>query len=507
MAVAPTRTHVESFWQSLLPQKSEKWWNFTLLVVILAGIFFRIMYLQQPAGNDEAYTWLAFIRKPFFTMITDYSHPNNHIFHTLLAGISTRVLGASVWTIRLPAFLAGALMIPAAYLAGRKWYNPPAGLIAAAFIAANPGYLSYSAQARGYSILTLFTLIMLWLGHGLVKQFNLGGWILFSIAGILGAYTIPIMLYPLAAIYIWVFVEMLMENWKHPQRWKSVLPVVISALAVILGTILLYLPVIIWGTGVKSLIANGEVVSQPWQEFTLDLRARLRNTWTEWNSNVSGFFTILTLIGFFASLFLHRLVSKNRLHLAVASLFGFAIILYLQRVAPYTRIWAFALAWFYLVSAGGLTALVQLLVGRNNLAYLLILTTMAAYPLLEIGVAIQNATFKDVTAMGVEEATARYLKQSLEEGEQVMGVLPFNTQVKFYFSLMGDDYERWFYNTALPVPFDNAIVMVATKHDQTLETVIERNHIEDLVDPAEAELIHTYKHVQIYRIPSNGEVP
>lgn len=494
------------FWQQLLPQKNEKWWNICLILVTVVGFYFRLLYLQQPAGNDESYTWLAFIRHPFIRMISDYSHPNNHIFHTLMAGVSTSLLGAAVWTIRLPAFIAGVLMVPFAYLTGRKWYNPAAGLLAAAFVASSPTYLSYSAQARGYSILTLFTIIMLWLGHGLIRQFNRPAWIIFSIAGILGAYTIPIMVYPLAAIYIWILFEVLLENRKKTGLLKTLSPVIFSALAVIIGTILLYSPVIVWGTGLKSLISNGEVVSQPWQEFLINLRVRLFRTWGEWNDHVSGFFTILTLIGFFASIFLHRLVSRHRIHLAAASLVGFGIVLLLHRVAPYTRIWAFALVWFYLLSAGGWVALIQLLVGKGNLAYLLILTTLAAYPLLEIGVTIQGAKFKDVTATGVEEETARYLSQNLKEGEQVLGVLPFNTQVKFYFSLMGD-YERWFYNTAKPAPFTDAIVIVAKKYDQTLETVLERNRVQDNVDPTKAELIHSYKQVEVYRVPSAGGSP
>lgn len=496
----------QSFWQQLLPQKTEKWWNICLILVVATGFYFRVLYIQQPAGNDEAYSWLAFIRLPFVRMITDYSHPNNHIFHTLLAGASTRLFGSAVWTIRLPAFIAGVLMIPFAYLAGRKWYNPAAGLLAAAFVAASPNFLSYSAQARGYSILTLITLIMLWLGHGLIRQFNLPAWIIFTISGVLGAYTIPIMIYPLAAIYVWIFFEILIENRKTAGWQKNLFPVLISAVAVIIGTVILYSPVIFWGTGLKSLISNGEVVSQPWQEFLTNLRVRLLRTWDEWNDHFSGFFTVITLIGFFASIFLHRIVARHRIHLAAASLVGFGLVLLLHRVAPYTRIWAFALAWFYLVSAGGWAALIQLLVGKGNLAYVLILTTLAAYPLLEIGVAIQGAKFKDVTATGVEEETARYLAQNLADGEQVLGVIPFNTQVKFYFSLMGD-YERWFYNTAKPTPFDDAIVIVATKYDQTLETVLERNQVQEQVDSKQAELIHTYKHVEVYRVPSAGGLP
>ncbi len=189
----------------------------------------RIIYINQSVGNDEAYTYLAYSSKPVLSILTDYSHPNNHIFHSILAHFSALLFGQVTWAIRLPAMIAGILMIPACYLAGRKLYNAPAGLMAASFLAASPTFLTYSAQARGYSLLAFFTLVMILVGAELVHQNNRAGWIVFTLCGVLGAWTIPIMLYPLAALYIWLALDLFLRYRWTPEFQRRIVPVLVSA--------------------------------------------------------------------------------------------------------------------------------------------------------------------------------------------------------------------------------------------------------------------------------------
>ena len=72
-----------------------------LLGVIGMGI--RFAHLRQPMRHDEAYTYLHYARAPLSVALSDYTYPNNHLFHTLLVWISTRVFGNSEVAIRLPA--------------------------------------------------------------------------------------------------------------------------------------------------------------------------------------------------------------------------------------------------------------------------------------------------------------------------------------------------------------------------------------------------------------------
>lgn len=495
-----------TFWRGFLPDSKERGWTIAAFVVILIGAVLRIVYINQSVGNDEAYTYLAFSSRPVLSILTDYSHPNNHIFHSILAHFSALLFGQVTWAIRLPALLAGILMIPACYVTGRKLYNAPAGLMAASFLAASPTFITYSAQARGYTLLAFFTLVMILLGAELVKQNSRSGWIVFSLCGVLGAFTIPIMVYPLAALYIWLMLEFFTRyGWSQEFR-RRIVPVLISAIGVIAGTILVYLPVIMVGTGLKSLIANGEVVSQPWSVFLINLRTRLGRTWIEWNDDLPFFFTFLTVIGFVISFYIHRRLSRTKVHLAIASIIGFAIVLIIHRVAPYTRIWTFVQPWFYIWAGAGLAGLVQFLFGKGNLAYVFFIAALAVYPILSIGVNLQRGGYMEVTQPGVEETVSGELLTQLKDGQLIAAVVPTSTQIKYYFSQKAD-YKNWFYDTYRQQPFNQLLVVIANNSDQTLQSVLERNKLLDLVDWQNGEIIYSYKQVDVYRVNRLQEVP
>ncbi len=275
---------------------------------------------------------------------------------------------------------------------------------------------------------------------------------------------------------------------------------------VMAGTILVYAPVILVGTGLNSLTANSVVVSQPWAEFRINLQTRLGRTWNEWNEGLPFFFTLLTMIGFVLSFYLHRHLSRTKVHLAIASILGFAIVLLIQRVAPYTRIWSFAQPWFYLWVGAGLAGLVQWLFGRGNLAYVFVIAALAGYPILSMGVTFQKGIYAEVTQPGLEETVSDYLLKDLRDGQQVAAVVPTGTQVKYYFSQKAD-YKRWFYDTSRQQPFDQLLVVVATNADQSLESVLERNGLLDQVNWREGEIVFSYKKVDIYRVDRIQEAP
>ena len=102
------------------------------IYLILAGItgigfILRVLDINQSIAYDEAYTFIQYASKPFKYILADYSAPNNHIFHTILMGTTYRLFGAQPWILRLPAFSAGVLMIPAMYLAARRFFSPEIG--------------------------------------------------------------------------------------------------------------------------------------------------------------------------------------------------------------------------------------------------------------------------------------------------------------------------------------------------------------------------------------------
>ncbi len=236
----PEQTHSDDVIgsQSKTSNRNAKW-TAAFLVILLAGIIFRLAYILQPVGNDEAYTFLGFAIKPLITILTDYSHPNNHIFHTLLVAGFTRLFGNAIWIMRMPAFLAGILEIWLIYLVGRKLFHPAAGVIAAVFLAASPIAINLSAEARGYTFVGSFSLLMLYLAIKLMENPKPIVWVMLALVGALGMYTIPIMLYPIAVIYLWILISTLITlGFSTPTR-EMIKWMIFSGLGMIALTLIL----------------------------------------------------------------------------------------------------------------------------------------------------------------------------------------------------------------------------------------------------------------------------
>jgi predicted membrane-bound mannosyltransferase len=145
----------------LLIERESLW---PLLFVTGLSVVLRIVLISKPMAHDESYTVTEFAVRSLWVVLSDYHLPNNHIFHTLLVWIVAHTLGILPWMVRLPALIAGVLLVPAGYLAGRALFNRPAALLGAAFLCASPVLVAYSNNARGYTMVCLFTLLIVGLG-------------------------------------------------------------------------------------------------------------------------------------------------------------------------------------------------------------------------------------------------------------------------------------------------------------------------------------------------------
>src|SRR5262249_38761495 len=153
---------------------------------------------------DEASSFNRYVQFPFYICVSNYSAPNNHVFYTLLARFSYLIFGNEPWALRLPAFLAGIILIALCYAVIRDMYGRAAGLFAAAMTASSSILIEYSTNARGYTVTAVLFLGMLWLAQFLLRTANPFAWVLFSILGALGLFTVPVMAYPIAAIVLWL---------------------------------------------------------------------------------------------------------------------------------------------------------------------------------------------------------------------------------------------------------------------------------------------------------------
>ncbi|MEA3308480.1 MAG: glycosyltransferase family 39 protein [Chloroflexota bacterium] len=125
-----------------------------LLSILLLACGLRLHAIErQDIWGDEAFSiWLS--QQPLPAVIAGGAdtHPPGY---PLLLALWMRALGSSPLAVRALSALTGLLIVPAAYVLGRRALRPPAGLLAALLTTASPALVYYAQETRMYSQLTL----------------------------------------------------------------------------------------------------------------------------------------------------------------------------------------------------------------------------------------------------------------------------------------------------------------------------------------------------------------
>lgn len=500
-------------WQSIkftlsylfLPRDEPAYVLISLGLITLAGVAMRLLLINKPVQYDEAYTFIHYASKPLWVILANYSAPNNHIFHTLLVALTYRLFGGGLWTLRLPALLAGVLCIPVAYLAGRRFFSAPQALAASAAIAAAPGLIEYSANGRGYTLVVLFSLLLVNFAALLAERQEKSALAAYALTAALGFYTIPIFLYPMAGISLWLAVAYLLENDAWLNRWKRLGNFLAACARAGALTLLLYSPVILFGTGLASLVSNEIVEPQTWRVFLMNLSPRLINTVISWMMGVSPAFRFLLLAGFVISLLFYKKVSAQKWPLQIALVLGSAVFMSLQRVVPLPRIWLFLNAFYMFFSAAGLAWVLEMTLKRVLAPRARDALLSAVIPIVTMGVFI-NAFFGPRAAIVrehdlPEERAADFLAEHIRPGDVIFAVPPVDIQTAYYLVLQGVPFER-FYQRDHPAPVQKALVLVRiySKYD-TPQRVLNAYSLASAFDLSAGKVVYEYGQLRIYSIP------
>lgn len=481
-------------------------WILTGLTTI--GFTLRILDIDKSIAYDEAYTFIHFASRSFKHILADYSAPNNHIFHTILVAIAYRFFGSEAWVLRLPAFIAGTLTVPAIFIAARRFFSASQALGAAAIIAVLPVFINYSVNGRGYTLLILFSLLLANFAGILVTRQTWPALIAFIITSVLGFYTIPIFLYPWAGVSLWVVATYLLERepWRERIRRLAVFAGVCALSALL--TFLAYSPVIFFGSGLRSLISNEIVRPLDWGTFLANLDPRMIKTWNKWMIGIDPRTENVFLGGFLISLLFYRKVSNQKLPMHVFLVLAVLILLVVQRVTPLPRIWLYLEAFYLMFAAAGLIWLADRLLrwlmspplaGRAlSVAILLIFLVVFANTLIDRR---NDPVLLDRDRLP-EQYAADYLAQHMTPEDTLVATGPVDIQTAYYLSLHGIPFER-FYQRDHPVEIQNALVLLRKNSKyRTPESVVDFFKLDDSLDLAAAELVFEYANVQVYSIPA-----
>lgn len=405
-----------------------------LFALVAFGVVVRIWFLSGPMRYDEAFTVVHYASKPLHVGLTDY-YTNNHLFHTFLVRMAYLALGNKPWVVRLPAFFAGALLVPAAYLVGRLFYNKHTGLLAAAVVASSSVLTQYSVSARGYSLICLLFFLLLALSVYLIRTSSKGAWLLFAVLSALGFYTIPIMLYPFGTVAVWLFLSTMLENLRGSRGVLLKRLFVFSLLAGVL-TLVLYIPTFTI-SGFMTVVDHDVYswfVADTWSSFLENVVVYAEALWEQWNRDAPVFVDGALVIGFFLALLFHGRLSRYRVPPILSAALWLVPVVLFQRTTPPIRIWLFLLPLYAVTACAGLSVFFVSLerrFGKNAAAaaagVAVLLSLWTGYHVITEKTVIHAAG----TVEDAEEITL-FLKDYLRPGDKVMALGGAISLIQYY---------------------------------------------------------------------------
>lgn len=415
-------------------KKEDRIHLYSFFIILIMAITVRIFFLFQPMRYDEAATFTHYASKPLYYGLSSYTFPNNHIFHTFLVHIAYLFLGNKPWVIRLPAFIAGILIVPASYIVVRFFYNKHAALLTAGFVASLSLLIEYSTNARGYTLICLFFLLILALAKFLKENRNSFAWLLFAMLSSLGFYTIPIMLYPFGIVVTWLLLSIVLKD-TNISRLLLLRDIFISIILTLLFTFILYLPVIVT-SGLKAITGNPFLTSQSWSNFITQFPFSLYSVWGQWNRDIPPWLSIFFVIGFFTSLVFHKRLANHRIPIIQAVIIWLGVILLLQRVIPPNRVWLFLLPLYIGFGISGIVYILKRIIGNFRPAVFAVMCVTISLLLSLNVIRVQSIYNSEETGIfrDAEDITV-FLKDYLKHGDRVISTS--EAPLEYYFNLHG----------------------------------------------------------------------
>jgi hypothetical protein len=417
----------------------EKMHLYALFIILITASVVRLCFLFQPIRYDEAFTFINFASKPLYRGLSDYSYPNNHLFHTLLVHMSYIMFGSKPWILRLPVFCAGILTVAASYIVVRIIFDKYAALLTAGFVASSPVLILYSTNARGYMILCLIFLILCALATYLIRAGDKTAWFMFALLSALGFYTIPIMLYPFGIVVMWLFLSIIYQQ-NQVNRTLFIRGLISTLICTSIFTFFLYVPVLIV-SGFESIGVNRFVVSKPWSYYVAQFYPYLTSVWKHWNKDLPLGISFLCAGGVIIGLIFRKRMTFFPVPLDLAAVLWCLPVLTLQRVMPPDRVWLFLLPLYLGCASVGMSFIIHHIASKITstaryksalcLLVPVVLSLWLSYNCVQkrsVYYSRETGTLRDA------EQITLFMKGYLRAGDKIVAVCPSDSPLNYYFT-------------------------------------------------------------------------
>lgn len=451
-------------WRSLWKKSSGPHRAF-FVGLVLVGAVLRVHQAMEPITYAEALAYTSLSVKPLGVLLTDQHVFSGHVLHALLVKISTGLFGTSLWSLRLPALVAGIIALPLFHWVVRALFNRHVALIALALAAASGGLVELSAVARGYSLTWVFLLLMLHDGRTYAvteRQWPIRRMALWTA---LGVWTTPGMVFPALTAYVWLMLHV-RRSYETSLRRRSVGVLRSLGMAVVLS-LLCYVPAVL-AHGLDALIDNASMPPRTVATFTEALVPGLMENWGWFAETSSIGLVVVCWLGLCYSLYLSGRFRDLFGALVVGMVLPMVLMLYL----PGPEYGAYALFWSDLSTAIALFHVLKvvqdkLLPGFDERFRTLVACAASLLVFAPLGL----LTVRDRIPR-FPEATfaATWAKEHLGPDDRVLVVAPWDAPLEFAFRAAGLGAGHLHGPVA---PQARTFIVVGTAKDQTPERVLD----------------------------------
>lgn len=460
-----------------------------VFAVLAVGVALRILRMNEAVTYDEALTYVHYAGRSFGFLFSDYLFTSNQILYSALARLSTLILGVHAWSLRLPALVAGILVMPMCYAFARSVFNRHIAVILLCLVAVSGPLVEYSAVARGYSLVWLFTISALLAARHFVRSENVISLILMAAFTALGMWATPDMIYPAVMVYTWALF-MLVANYQSTIRRRMVKLVGSAVLACGL-VFLFYAPVVVVHS-LDQLLHHPSVQEHTWTTFVNTQQDRAFDLWAYFTGTAS---TLLAFAGVIGVIYAAYISLKYRL-LLFALVVGTVPIVLIQHVVDPPAVWTFSLLVFHLGSAIGLFYLLKVVRDKLLPTFTKAQRTLVAgaFVVLLFGWLGIRGEGDTVERFPEAKLAAAWFATNTSPGDRVCVQLPWDAPVAFYLDCeqKGTDLLR------SPITPDRRLyVVVAPGHGQTPAGVLLDNELRQ-ADLPPLKLLREWERVELF---------
>jgi hypothetical protein len=309
------------------------------LVLLIQAISFLYYLFNVPLHYDEWWSYRFFSSKGIWQSLSFYPLPNNHVLYNIIASIFVKLPFDQEITMRLPSYFAAIIATYFFFKICVKVFSENLSLLLLCLIIMLQWFISYSIQARGYSFINLFIVLIIYCLTHLSEQYNARKYRFILIGSMVsGLLSVPSFLYALFPVFVITFLYVLKQKSK-----RSIYLFFSDGFFVLVFTLLTYASILCFNKPGNLINPNNGNT-----KFSLNDAGVFQKIVDHLNETFKYLFFNLNILPLLAILILITVVyflvtSPNNFLITLSATIFFSpvIILFIHKVFPFERTWLY----------------------------------------------------------------------------------------------------------------------------------------------------------------------